>query len=206
MLGGTGRMGLALASQLSKKNDVIIGSRDPSRARRAAGTVPGTSGEDYLGATEKADTAIFSIPYAAIGLASSLAEALSGKLVISVINPIKTRDGIHEYPLPKGSAAEELAGLLPRARVATSFNHVSSLFLEKATRVPMDVLVAADSKQTYESAATIVSSIANMRPLYAGPLNQARTIEMMTPLLVNLSRLNGAGSFTTKFVSTREAP
>ena len=43
VLGGTGKMGKALAKMLSGSNEVIIGSRDPERAREAARGVSGAT-------------------------------------------------------------------------------------------------------------------------------------------------------------------
>jgi 8-hydroxy-5-deazaflavin:NADPH oxidoreductase len=203
VLGGTGRMGRAVARQLSKSNDVIIGSRDPARAKQAAKGIRGATGADYAHAAEEAEVVVFAIPYAAIGSASGLAKGLQGKLVISMINPLKVEGGVLLSAVKEGSAAEELAKLLPGSRVATAFNNVSFLFFEKEEVVPMDILVAADSRKTYEETAELVKSVPNLRPLYAGPLSQAEIVEKITALEVNLAKLNGTGSLTTKFVSTR---
>jgi NADPH-dependent F420 reductase len=205
VLGGTGRMGRALARQLARRNQVVIGSRDPARAKETAKMIEGATGADYSSACRAADATAFAIPYSAIGTAKTLIGELSGKLVLSLINPLVIKDGLLAFPLKEGSAAEELARLLPRSRVATAFNHVSSLFLEKEEVKPIDVLVAADSKEAYEEAGGIVKSIPNLRPLYVGPLSQARVVEMMTPLVLNLASLNRTGSLTTKFVSVEES-
>jgi NADPH-dependent F420 reductase len=203
ILGGTGKMGAALASQLAKKHEVIIGSRDPARAREAAKKIHGASGSDYGRAAKEADVVVFSIPYSAIGTAAAVAKEASGKLVISVINPLKMQGGLQEFALDRGSAAEELAKLLPGSRVATAFNNVPRAFFEREISTPFDILIAAHSKQTYEEAAAIVRGIRNLRPLYAGPLTQAGVIERITPLVLNLANLNGTGSLTTGFVSRK---
>ncbi|MDE1853412.1 MAG: NAD(P)-binding domain-containing protein [Thaumarchaeota archaeon] len=205
VIGGTGRMGKALAKQLSRNNKVIIGSRDAARAQAVAGGISGAVGMDYVGASTEADAALFAIPYSAIGEASALKKELSGKLAVSLINPLKLEDGVLAYSLDKGSAAEELAMLLPDSRISTAFNHVSFLFFERDEVTPIDILVAADSRQTYEETAGLVKGIPNLRPLYAGPLSQARAVEEMTAMVLNLAKLNGTGSLTTKFVSTRDS-
>jgi 8-hydroxy-5-deazaflavin:NADPH oxidoreductase len=206
VLGGTGRMGRALAKQLSKENDVVIGSRDESRARASAKEIDGAEGADYRGASKTAEVVVFAIPYSAIGLAATLADALAGKVVVSMINPIRVEGGLMLFGLKDGSAAEELAALIPGSKVATAFNNISALFFERDEVVPIDTLVAADSLETFETVAGLVRSIPNLRPLYAGPLSQAGTIERMTSLVLNLGRLNRAGSLTTRFVSTKDKP
>lgn len=201
VLGGRGKMGLGLARMLSRKHDVVIGSRDPAKAAEAAGGIGGASGTDYLEASRLADVAIFAIPYAAIGLASDLAGALSGKLALSMINPLKLEGGLWRFALEEGSAAEELALLLPRSRVATAFNNIPAFFLGLEEVPRIDVLVAADTKETFQEAAGVVRSIENMRPLYVGPLSEAGLVERMTALVLNLRKLNGTGSLATGFVS-----
>ena len=205
VLGGTGSMGRALAKQLSRKNKVIIGSREAGRAGAVAKEIDGAEGADYEGASRLSEVVVFAIPYSAIGVAASLSGALAGKVVISIINPLKMEGNLLKFALEEGSAAEELARMLPKSQVATAFNHVSSLFFERDYVIPMDILVAADEKGTFDTVAALVKSIPNLRPLYAGPLSEARTIERMTPLVLNLGRLNQAGSLTTRFVSTKDA-
>jgi hypothetical protein len=201
VIGGTGAMGMALARHLSGGYSVIIGSRDPSRARTAASGIKGASGSDYKGASRAADAVILVIPYGAMGLAADLASDVSSKLVISVINPMTMEGGLLKYAPKETSAAEELARVLPHSRVATAFNNVPSGFLKGDTVPPVDILVAADSKETYEEAAKLVESVREMRPLYAGPLSEARVIESMTPLVLNLAKLNGTKALATRFVT-----
>jgi len=203
VIGGSGAMGRALARHLSKRYEVVIGSRDPSRAASVAAGIGGTSGADYKGASREADAVIFAIPYEAMGLVTDLAGEVSTKLVISVINPMKMEGGLLRYALEEGSAAEELARILPHSRVATAFNNVPSGFLKGEVVPPVDILVAADSKETYGEVATLVSSIRDMRPLYVGPLTEARVVEEITPLVLNLANLNGTRSLTTRFVTRK---
>jgi NADPH-dependent F420 reductase len=203
VIGGTGAMGRALARHLSRGYEVIIGSRNPSRAAAAAAGIEGASGADYRGASGKAEAVIFAIPYEAMGLVGDLAGEVSSKLVVSAINPLKMEGGLLRYALKEGSAAEELARVLPRSRVATAFNNVPSGFLKDEVVPPVDILVAADSKETYQEAARLVSSIREMRPLYAGPLSEARIIEEITPLVLNLANLNGTKALATRFVTRK---
>ncbi len=201
VLGGTGKMGGAIAKHLSRNHQVIIGSRDSVRAEDAAKRIGGSKGANYDGAARECDVAVFAIPYSAMGAASGLAEALAGKLVISTVNPMKREGGILRYGLERGSAAEELAAKLPKSRVATAFNNVPVAMMEEQEVVPMDILVAASSMEAYEEAAELVRSVGKLRPLYAGPLSEAQVVERITPLVLNLAKWNGTGRLTTKFAS-----
>jgi NADPH-dependent F420 reductase len=196
-------MGGALAKQISKNNEVIIGSRDPEKAKKAAGGIKGAMGADYGLAASEADIIVFAIPYSAIESAGGLAQQASGKLAISMINPLRPEGGLLQFAVEKGSAAEELAKRLPGSRVATAFNNAPAFFFEREEVVPMDILVAADSKEVFEETATLVRSIPNLRPLYVGPLSQAHVVERMTALVLNLAKLNGTGSLAPRFVSKK---
>jgi NADPH-dependent F420 reductase len=204
IIGGTGSMGSGLANQLAKSHEVIIGSRDPAKARAAAAGIKGASGADYSTAAWKCDVAIFAIPFFAMDSVPSLADELAGKLVISIINPLKLEAGMLSYGLETGSAAEMLAAKLPKSRVATAFNNITAGFFKKPEISRLDVVVAADSKETFEEVAKIVKSIPGLRPLYAGPLSEAQAVERITPLLLNLAKKNDTGSLGTRFVSQRE--
>jgi hypothetical protein len=203
IIGGTGSMGRGLGEQLAKGHEVIVGSRDPAKAKAAAAEIK-ARGSDYSTAAKECDAAIVAIPFSAIDLMSSLANDLSGKLVISVINPMKFEHGRWLYGLDRGSAAEMLASKLPKSRVATAFNNVTAAFFCKPEVSRLDVVVAADSKETFVEAAGIVKSIPNLRPLYAGPLSESQTVERITPLILNLARINKTGSLGTRFVSQKD--
>ena len=190
IIGGAGKMGSALAKQLAKNHEVIIGSRDPSRAKGVVKGIGDLAVMDYHGAAKEADVVALSVPYTALEAAGELAQDVRGKLVLSLINPLRVEGELLEFAMERGSAAERLAKLLPGSRLATAFNNVPHAFLQKGAVTPIDILIAADSKDTYEEAAGIVRSISGMRPLYAGPLSQAGIVERITPLVLNLARLN----------------
>src|SRR5208337_3878783 len=116
IIGGTGSMGSGLGQRLATSHEVIIGSRDPAKAKAAAARIKGARGEDYSTAARECHSAIVAIPFSAIDSMSSLADELSGKLVISVINPMRFENGMLSYGLESGSAAETLADKLPKSR------------------------------------------------------------------------------------------
>lgn len=204
ILGGTGNIGRGLAEQLSKSHEVIIGSRDPAKARAVAAGIEGARGSDYTTAARECHAAIVAIPFSALDSLPFPDNELSGKLVISTINPMKFENGIFLYGLERGSAAELLAAKLPKSRVATAFNNITSVFFNKPAASRLDVVIAADSEETFDDAARIVHSIPNLRALYAGPLSEAQVVERITPLILNLARKNKTGSLATRFVSQRE--
>jgi 8-hydroxy-5-deazaflavin:NADPH oxidoreductase len=206
VVGGTGDLGLGLASRLARSYEVIIGSRDASRAAEAASKVSTLSGVAVTGttnaqATALADVAILAIPDLPSDEALlSLKPNLAGKLVISPIVPMEFRGGLFFPLLASGSAAEKVASIL-QTRVAGAFHNVPAARLMEVDKVlDYDVLVAAETREIFAEASEIVSSIARLRPLYSGPLLSSRTMELLTPTLLNVGKLNKLRTPSVKVV------
>ena len=207
IVGGTGPLGRGLAARLSYKYDVLIGSREERRARGAAEELTRLTGRKVRGATNleaarASDTAILALPDQPTSeLIQDLKEELDGKLVISPIVPMEMRDGRFTYSPRDGSAAESVASILDRSRVAAAFHTVPApKLLAMGEKLEYTVPVAAERRETFSEVATIVSSIQDLMPLYAGPLSSSRTIEALTPLLLNLGRLNGRKNLSIRIV------
>jgi 8-hydroxy-5-deazaflavin:NADPH oxidoreductase len=197
VLGGTGRLGSGLSLRLSASHEVLVGSRDAGRAERKALEISRASGREIVGgangdAARRADAAILAIPYSAVAeTLNQLRDELSGKLVISAVVPMLRTESTYGYSLAQGSAAEEIAGLLPRSRIAAAFHTVPARPLsDLGSTFSAEVPVVAASRADYEEAAGIVGSIQGLRPLYAGTLQAARWVESLTPFLLNIGLLN----------------
>jgi NADPH-dependent F420 reductase len=200
-LGGTGTMGRALARRLAEGNEVYIGSRTTEKAKSAAKTIPGVRGVSNLEAALWCETAIVTVPYAAIRTLGDYANPLAGKIVVSVLNPLKKSGGVLEYAAVEKSAAELVASLLPESAVATAFNNIPVSYFSKERAPEVDVLIAAESSEVYKQVAKLVLEIPKLRPLYVGPLSQASSIERLTVMLLNAAALNRTSSLSVKFVS-----
>jgi len=207
VIGGTGDMGFGLTVRLAKTHSVVIGSRDLSRAETAAEKATRVAGARVRGATNEGaarscEAAILAVPdMPPAGLLSGLASPLRGKLVVSPIVPLKFEDGIATVSLSGESAAERVANALPSSRVASAFQNVPAPVLSQMRRqLDYDVLVTADSREVFEEAAKIVSSVSKLRPLYAGPLRVSRLVEAITPVLLNASRFSKLKSPSIRLV------
>src|SRR2546428_8199306 len=193
IVGGTGPLGRGLAARLSYSYEVLIGSREKTRAEGAAEEVSRLTGRKVRGATNleaasAGDRAILALPdLAASELIQEMKEELEGKLVISPIVPMEVKDGWFTYSPNDGSAAESVASILDRSRVAAAFHTIPApKLLAMGENLEDTVPVAAEGREPFSEVATIVSSIQDVRPLSAGPLSSARTIESLTPLLFTL--------------------
>jgi 8-hydroxy-5-deazaflavin:NADPH oxidoreductase len=199
IIGGTGRLGTRLASLLSKSHEVYIGSRDSVKAETAA-KAAGVKGGESLSVAGLCDAAILTLPPEAIAGLASFEKVLSGKLVISPIVPMKVENGIFYYLEGQVSAAQQVASILKSSRVSAALHTLPTRLLKRLEKVDLDVLIAADEKKTFEETAEIVKTIGPVRPIYAGPLTMASSIERITPLLLNLAKLNGMKTPSVKFV------
>jgi 8-hydroxy-5-deazaflavin:NADPH oxidoreductase len=206
IVGGTGALGKGLAARLAASQQVAVGSRDEARARSVAAQIsargPRVEGKTSAEAASWCDAAILAVPdLEDPGFLRGLAGGLAGKLVVSPIVPMKMDGGTLVYTLASGSAAERVAAALPKSRVAAALHTVPAPLLAKPeVKLDCDTLVAADSRETYEEASALVGSIPGLRPLYAGHLSGARTLEQLTPLLLNVAKLNGMRNLSVRFV------
>lgn len=186
---------------------MTIGSRDLAKAAGAAAkasTVARVRVEANTNAVaaSSCDIAILAVPeLPSAELLSSLAQGLKDKLVISPIVPIVFKDGIFSVSLSDDSATERVARALPASHIAGAFHTVPARRLAQLSEeLAYDVLVTAESREVYEQAASVVSSIGKLRPFYAGPLTASRLVEAFTPALLNVSKLNKLRSPSIRLV------
>jgi NADPH-dependent F420 reductase len=184
---------------------VVIGSRAAERARAAAqsaneklaavGHAAAVRGEDNETAAGAADIVVLAVPWGgAAALAAALAARLEDKLVIEVVNPLELRDGLFRLvPVEAGSAGEALQRLLPESQLVSAFKNDSAELLRRIEE-PMqgDVLVCGDHEAARRRAAELIAKIPRLRPIDAGALANVRSVEAITPLLLNLNRKHRA--------------
>ncbi len=203
LIGGTGRLGPGLALRLAMAGcPVLMGSRDGHRAeQRVAETSAHLDAEarallrglaNAAAATEAA-VAIITVPYEAQApLLPSLAGPLAGKVVVSTAVPVRFDADLGPVPLAvsEGSAAAQVAALLPRSPIVGAFHTVSSAHLAQLDRpLDEDVLLCADDDAAKAEVRRLVELIPGLRPIDAGRLGNARLTEELTVLLLGVNRL-----------------
>ena len=197
ILGGTGREGTALALRWAASGeDVIIGSRDENRAvaaadhlNRALGktTIRGASNRQ---AAEEADVVVLTVPATAhLAILAEVREALQGKLLIdATVSLDPDAPGRLSSPNHRSAIEEAQAFLGPRTNVVAAFQNISHRLLrEPNRRIDCDVLVCGDDPQSRQLAMALVEKT-GLRALDAGAAHFARTVEALTPLLLELNR------------------
>ena len=186
---GSGNVGGALAASMARAGHAItISSNDRTEAEQVAASTGARLVESNREAVQGADVTIVAIPPDAFAdLAAELRDALSGKTVVDVANrptPDPAREGCTSH-------AEEFQASVPDARVIKAFNTVFAARQAQPdlAGVRADGFVAGDDEQAKDGVLTLVGSI-GLRPLDAGPLVVARTLEGMGWLHITLAMRN----------------
>ena len=199
-LGGTGPEGKGLALRLALAGEtVIIGSRDAGRAATAAEElrrlVPDSKidGAANADAVTQCDVAFLTFPYEGQrSVLEAVASLLQGKVVVNVIAPMSFERGrgARAVEVEAGSAAQEAQELLPDSLVAGAFQTVSAEELQKPEAVMEgDVIVCSDHREAKDLVTDLVRKIPGLRPVDGGALANAKYVEQITPLLVNINRI-----------------
>ncbi len=199
ILGGTGPAGKALGARLAAVGyDVMVGSRSEEKAVTVCQELrdrwPGfeLSLEPATNeAAAKATIVVVGTQWAAAEpTVAALAGALAGKIVISMGNALTMVGGeLRPVHLPAGSVAAAVQAAAPEALVAAAFQHVPARELGHLERaVEGDVLICTDHPEALEATSALVRAIPDLRPLPAGSLALAGTVEAFTAILVRFRK------------------
>ncbi len=146
---GLGNMASALADRaLAGGNAVEIIGRDPAKAKELAAALGGATA-GTAGAAPAGDIVILAVPYtSAAAVVSEYGDALRGKVIIDITNPVNA--DFTGFVTPEGSSgAQEIAKAAPAsAHVVKAFNTLFSHVLAgPAEGRPLDVFIAGDDAQ-----------------------------------------------------------
>lgn len=202
MIGGAGDEGFGLALRWAiAGHQVFVGSRSPDRAAAAAKTIAQSAGRPTRvsglsneNAVSQADVVVVTVPFAAlIETLRTVKQTLRpGQVLVNVSVPLETAIGgraTRTLGTWAGSAGEVAASVVPKTvSVVTAFNNVSAELLKDPSKtVDCDVLVCSDDENAKKIVLDLVKSIAGARGFDAGGLENSRTVEQITALLVSLN-------------------
>lgn len=188
IIGGTGAFGRALAERTrALGEEVVIGSRDPSRAAEIAAVigVEGAANEDSI---EGADLVVLAVrSNAALETARGLAPHLGATPLLCVASDLTFTDsgvmpGRHTYSL-----AEHVARIV-EAPVAAGLQTLAAAHLTQLEPPDEDVLVCGDDPRAKEPSLELAGRLVKGRAIDAGPLANARALEGMTAVILNVNR------------------
>ncbi len=200
ILGGTGPEGKGLALRLAMAGEEpILGSREASRGAAAAEELAQLApdamirGTDNSGAVLQADVVFLAFPYEGQRpVLEELGPALAGKIVVSVIAPMKFErgKGASAVEVPAGSAAQEAQEMLPDSQVVAAFQNVSAEeLLDPSVTMEGDVVVCSDHADAKKLIMDMADKINDLRGVDGGSLANAKYVEQITPMLVNINRI-----------------
>jgi predicted dinucleotide-binding enzyme len=194
---GSGGMATAIAGRIAKAGHTVeVISRDAAKARvladqLAAGATTGTYGAAPVG-----DIVVLAVPYSsAAAVVADFGEALDGKVIIDITNPVAS--DLSGLVTPHGSSgAQEIAKSAPAgAHVVKAFNTIFGHVLARGGR--LDAFIAADDAEAKARASTFLESL-GLRPLDVGGLHMAQTLEALGLMMIGLAK-NGAGTWDIAF-------
>lgn len=217
ILGGTGNIGegmilrLALQNLMPEgiKNEVIIGSRSRESADEAAkqaltelenfgfDTSKITiTGNTNLEAARAAEVIILTIRFDyVLPLLDEIRDAIENKILITPVVPMAKEGGLFVYKPPgEGSAALAIRDKVPQStKVVAAFHNVPAAKLKDVVKCKdvYDTIICSDDAEAKKFVMELARNMGCLKPLDGGPLKQANTVESLTPLLVNLAKLNG---------------
>ena len=204
IIGGTGGMGKGFALRWSLNHDVIIGSRDATRAVESAaeytktakesfGDIKGTiSGNDNVSVAKDSDVLILSIPYENIDSVCSgiLPEVKDTCVIVSPIVPMTKTDVGFECVSIKDNKpfSYKLVSnhMKDKSKLVSAFHVISEKKLINPTlELDYDIFVCGDDKEAVGVVNTLIDEIKGLRSIYLGPIELSYLAEMSTPLLLN---------------------
>jgi 8-hydroxy-5-deazaflavin:NADPH oxidoreductase len=185
---GTGRMARQLALGWSRAGHTIFfGSRDPANKGDLLKQTPGATVVTAEAAISAAPLVVLALPFTAVApFARDQAAALRGKLVVDISNPF---DHLPDNRLAGAELTAQAIG--PGARVLAAFkDNFWNTLLEPRDPVynlVRDVHFAGDDVDDKQILALLIEDL-GFRPIDCGPLKNARILDGMVPLMLELDR------------------
>lgn len=200
ILGATGALGYGLAVRLARTGvAVTIGSRDAARAQEAAGRArEATGGEVFAAGNADAARAnalvVLTVPFRSQSeTLTNLKEVLrEGQVVVDATVPLAAAvsgRATRMLGVWQGSAAQQAQEMVPEGvRVVSALHTVSAAALSDLdATLDEDVLVCGDRKADKRRVAALLDGIAGLRCVDCGRLENARTTESLTALLIGVN-------------------
>jgi 8-hydroxy-5-deazaflavin:NADPH oxidoreductase len=185
IIGGTGALGAGLAVRWARAGaPVVLGSRSAERAEEAAARVrAAVPGADVTGlengeAAQRGEIAFLTVPFRAQSEnLNNLREALRpGQILVDCTVPLAAAVGgkaTRSLGVWQGSAAQQAQEMVPEGIAGAELGE--------------DVLVCGDRKADKARVARLIELIPGLRAVNAGPLEMARIVEQLTPMLISVN-------------------
>jgi NADPH-dependent F420 reductase len=194
---GTGNMGSGLGKLWAGQgHEVMFGSREPDRAKELAGSIAGNvRGGSYAEAAAFGDSVLLAVPWQGVEESVAACGSLADKILIDCTNPM-TPDYMQLVVGHSTSGAEEIAKMASGAKVIKAFNHVYAQIIHSSPEFgnrKANVFIAGDDAEAKQSVANLIQDV-GFEPVDSGPLQNARYLEPLAELCVQLAYALGMGT------------
>ena len=164
-------------------------------------------------AASKADIVVVTVPFAALSdtLKTIKSSLRPGQIVVNVTVPLETAVGgsaTRTVEVWDGSAGQLANRQLPKdVRLVTAFNNVSAEMLNDLKKeVECDVLICGRDDDAKRTVIELARAIPGVRGIDAGPIENSKTVEQITALLVSLNIRHGVKSAGIRITGVHPKP
>ncbi len=196
---GAGAVGTALARNWAAKGHrVTFGVRNTNSdsAHAAADTLGiGAKLATFEAAIADAEVVVLALPWPAVETVLQDLDGLAGKILIDATNPLgMTEDGFGLVLGHRASGGEEVARLVPDARVVKSLNQVGAEIMADPSVLPVPpvMFVAGDDDAAKGLALSLVADLGFDAQDF-GSLKGARLLEAFAMTWIHLAVIRQAG-------------
>ncbi|MEU4098328.1 prephenate dehydrogenase/arogenate dehydrogenase family protein [Streptomyces sp. NPDC026673] len=189
---GAGNVGAALSrAAMAAGHAVSVSAGDPAKAAATAAETGARAAENNRDAVSDADIVVLAVPGGVVtAVADELADAVRGKVVVDATNPLNAT--LTDLEIEGTAAAQTVQRHLPDASVVKAFNTILAGRLNNPTEqgVTLDAFYAGDDAEAKKTVAEFLGSL-GFRPIDAGALRMARSLEEMALLNISLNATHG---------------
>lgn len=216
LIGGTGDLGSALAVHLSKRHEVLLGSRTLEKAKSAVSDIVSEKSSEYIRrnlrpvenieAVSKSEILILTVPHEhALEIVQNLSTKFhENQILVSAVAAVARRgeEFVFDPDTSGKSFAQSIKEIVPSSvKVAAAFQTLPANVLYREREISADVPVTADDLETFQKVSSLIAEMQGLRPLYLGSLRLSGDLERLTAFLLNIGKRNGLKSPTVKFPS-----
>jgi 8-hydroxy-5-deazaflavin:NADPH oxidoreductase len=201
IIGGTGALGAGLAARWARAGaPVVLGSRSAERAEEAAAKVrAAVPGADVTGllneeAAQRGEVVFLTVPFRnqSENLNNLRGTLRPGQILVDCTVPLAAAvsgKATRSLGVWQGSAAQQAQEMVPEGvTVVAALHTVGAPTLADAdAELGEDVLVCGDKKADKARVARLIELIPGLRAVNAGPLEMARIVEQLTPMLISVN-------------------
>ncbi len=173
----------------------MIGSRDPEKAKSLAGEMGHyAKGGTIANAIHYGEVIIVAVPYKSVSEVFSHTDSFRGKVVVDATNPVIFK-GMADLALGnETSAAEQIAKMVPEAKVVKAFNTAYTETYASTSFGPSEasMFYCGDDEGAKAVVEKIIKDL-DLDPVDCGPLDSARLLEPLAVLIIRLGINMGQG-------------